>query len=58
MKLKLLIAGLVLLALSAAASAQFMTLHAGSAANGGSVSSCTGTVDLSTGCAQPMLGGA
>jgi hypothetical protein len=36
----------------------FMMLHIGSSdGNGGIVSTCDGTIDLSTGCAQPMLGG-
>lgn len=40
-----------------AANAQMLLLHVGPGGFGGSAppSSCTGTIDLSTGCVQPML---
>lgn len=52
------LATLIILSLSFAASAGgFMMLHVGDAnGNGGAASSCTGTVDLTEGCPQPMLG--
>lgn len=34
----------------------FMMLHVGSADGNGGAVGCTGTVDLSEGCPQPMLG--
>lgn len=38
------------------AKAQLPLTGAGSVAGGGAPSVCTGTIDLSTGCVQPMLG--
>lgn len=41
---------------TAYATSSMLLLHVGQAAgNGGVVSSCTGTIDLSTGCVMPML---
>lgn len=52
-----LISLLIILSISAAYAGGFMMLHVGSAdGNGGVISTCDGTVDLSEGCPQPMLG--
>lgn len=52
-----LVSFLIILSISAAYAGGFMMLHVGSAdGNGGVISTCDGTVDLSEGCPQPMLG--
>ena len=50
---------LIVLAMLGAAQAQLLFGVTTSATGGGSPTppSCTGTIDLSTGCTQPMLGG-
>lgn len=53
---QLLIATIIILSMSAAYAGGFMMLHVGDAdGNGGVISSCTGAIDLSNGCVQPML---
>lgn len=54
---QLLVATMIILSMSAAYAGGFMLLHVGDAnGNGSAPSSCTGTVDLTEGCPQPMLG--
>ena len=48
---------IIIVGMSAAYASGMMLLHVGSAnGNGGSSGACTGTIDLSEGCPQPMLG--
>jgi len=57
---RLLLVGLLLALGSIAPQAQLLITGAGSASGsgGGGGGGCNGTINLSTGCAQPMLGGA
>lgn len=51
------LATFIILSMSLAASATgFMLLKVGSADGNGVASGCTGAIDLSEGCPQPMLG--
>ena len=49
---------LIICASAAYAANNLMMTHVGSAGGSGVAPSCTGTIDLSKGCALPMLGGA
>lgn len=54
---QLIAATFIILSMSAAYAGGLMLLHVGDAnGNGAVVSTCTGAIDLSLGCPQPMLG--
>jgi hypothetical protein len=48
---------LISVGIAAAYAGNFQLLHVGSSGGSGVAPTCNGTIDLSTGCAQPMLGG-
>lgn len=53
---QLIIATLIIFSMSAAYAGGMMLLHVGDANGNGGTSSCTGTIDLTEGCPQAMLG--
>jgi hypothetical protein len=48
---------LVSVGIATAYAGNFQLLHVGSTGGSGVAPTCNGTIDLSTGCVQPMLGG-
>ena len=55
--LRLVVTAIVLLSLLSVARAQLTTTGVGSSSGGGGGPTCNGTLDLSTGCVVPGLGG-